>query len=272
MSTSASDPFGLVGRICAVTGAGSGIGRGIALALAMEGARVAVLDRNAEGAEETVALAEARSGVAIPVMCDVADGASIEAARQTVSDRFGAVDVLVNNAGMIRPGALESLPLEEWNALLAVNLTGYFLCSQVFGKAMRERGSGVLVHVASIAADHATPNSGAYSVAKAGVTMLSRQLALEWGPMGVRSNAIHPGMIYTPLSQAMYDEPGVMERRSGAIPTRRIGRPDDIAQAVVFLASDRASYINGTEVTVDGGFVRNLMGLVPRVGYNRPAD
>ena len=130
----------------------------------------------------------------------------------------------------------------------------------------------MLVHVASIAADHATPNSGAYSVAKAGITMLSRQLAVEWGPLGVRSNAVHPGMIYTPLSQAMYDEPGVMERRSGAIPSRRIGQPEDIAQAVVFLASDRASYINGTEVTVDGGFVRNLMGLVPRVGYNRQAD
>ena len=272
MSASASDPFGLVGRVCAVTGAGSGIGRGIALALAAEGARVAVLDRNVAGAEETVALAEARGGVALAVACDVADGATIEAARQAVSDRFGIVDVLVNNAGMIRPGALESLSLEEWNALLAVNLTGYFLCAQVFGKAMRERRSGVLVHVASIAADHATPNSGAYSVAKAGITMLSRQLAVEWGPLGVRSNAVHPGMIYTPLSQAMYDEPGVMERRSGAIPSRRIGQPEDIAQAVVFLASDRASYINGTEVTVDGGFVRNLMGLVPRVGYNRQAD
>jgi NAD(P)-dependent dehydrogenase (short-subunit alcohol dehydrogenase family) len=265
--THKQDPFGLAGRVCVVTGAASGIGRGIAVALAREGARVAVLDRNFAGAEETCLLIDADGGVAQAFACDVSDLTSVEAADRSVTAKLGAADVLVNNAGMIRPGTLDTLPLAEWNALIAVNLTGYFLCSQVFGRGMRERGSGALVHVSSISATHATASAGAYSVAKAGVTMLSRQLAVEWGASGIRSNSVHPGMIYTPLSQAMYDTPGVRERRNAAIPAGRIGVPDDIAQAVVFLASNRAAYVTGTEVIVDGGFTSNIMALVPRSGY-----
>ncbi len=163
---------------------------------------------------------------------------------------------------------LADLPLAEWNALLAVNLTGYFLCAQVFGRQMRERGDGgSLIHVASIAADHATPFSGAYSVAKAGVAMLSRQLAIEWAEDRIRSNAVHPGMIRTPLSQAFYDEPGATERRAAVIPSGRIGEPQDIADAVLFLASPRSAYVNGDAITVDGGYVRNVMSLIPRAGY-----
>jgi NAD(P)-dependent dehydrogenase (short-subunit alcohol dehydrogenase family) len=262
-----SDPFGLVGRVCVVTGAASGIGRGIAHALAQEGARVAVLDRNLAGAEETQALIAAAGGDALAIACDVTSPESIEDAERNVVAKFGAADVLVNNAGMIRAGTLDTLPIAEWNALLSVNLTGYFLCAQAFGRAMRERGSGALIHVSSISATNATAAAGAYSVAKAGVTMLSRQLAVEWGPRGVRSNSVHPGMIYTPLSQAMYDQPGVKERRSAAIPVGRIGTPDDIAQAVVFLAGIRSAYVTGTEVVVDGGFTSNLMSLIPRAGY-----
>lgn len=124
-----------------------------------------------------------------------------------------------------------------------------------------------MVHIASIAAAHATPNAGAYSVAKAGIEMLSQQLAVEWGGFGIRSNAVHPGLIMTPMSQAFYDQPGVIERRSQAVPAGRIGAPEDIAQAVLFLASDRAAYITGQSLTVDGGFTRMLMGLIPRAGY-----
>jgi NAD(P)-dependent dehydrogenase (short-subunit alcohol dehydrogenase family) len=265
--TANSDPFGLKDKVAVVTGAASGIGRGIAEALAKEGARVAILDRNRAGAEETRAIIVAAGGQALALDCDVADPASIEAADRAITASFGAADVLVNNAGMIRSGLLESLQLEQWNALISVNLTGYFLCAQIFGRAMRARGSGALVHVSSISATNATAAAGAYSVAKAGVTMLSRQLAVEWGPKGVRSNSVHPGMIFTPLSQAMYEAPGVMERRSAAIPAGRIGMPNDIAQAVVFLASSRSAYVTGTEVVVDGGFTSNLMALIPRAGY-----
>ena len=261
------DGFGLDGRICVVTGGGSGIGRGIALALASDGATVAVLDRNEPGARETLDLLTQAGAKGIALGCDVSDEASVEAACATVRDRFGDAQVLVNNAGIIRPGALADLPVAEWNALLAVNLTGYFICAQVFGRAMLAKGEGAVVHVASVASQQATPFAGAYSVAKAGVTMLSHLLSVEWGPRGVRSNAVHPGLIYTPLSQSAYNGPGVRERRAEAVPSRRIGEPDDIAQAVLFLASPRSSYVNGAELTVDGGFSRNIMTFVPRSGY-----
>jgi NAD(P)-dependent dehydrogenase (short-subunit alcohol dehydrogenase family) len=253
-----SDFHGLAGKICVVTGAASGIGRGIAQAFAREGARVVILDR-----AETEAPA---GGVAL--VCDVADPASVALAAEAVA-AMGGCDVLVNNAGMISVGPLATLPLAQWNALLAVNLTGYFLCAQAFGAQMRAKRKGALVHVASIAASHVTPNSGAYSVAKAGVTMLSHQLAVEWGADGIRSNAVHPGMILTPLSQSMYDRPGVTEARSAAVPAGRIGRPEDVAEAVLFLAGERSAYITGDCVTVDGGFTRMLLNLIPRAGYDR---
>ena len=273
---STKDISGLVGRVCVVTGAGSGIGRGIALALAKEGGRIAVLDLNAEGTKETVAEIKTRGGEAVAVTCDTSDAASVASAAAQSAAALGPCDVLVNNAGILRPGALDVLTLEEWNKVLSVNLTGYFLCAQTFGRQMRNKGEdkrgGALVHIASIAAEHATAMAGAYSVAKAGVEMLSRQLAVEWGPYGIRSNAVHPGLILTPMSQAFYDQPGVTERRSQVVPAGRIGVPDDIAQAVVFLASDRSAYISGQSLTVDGGFTRMMMGLIPRAGYEREAS
>ena len=266
------DPYGLHGQVCVVTGAGSGIGRSIALAFARAGARVAVLDVNAVGSADTVKEIAQFGGEAVAITCDVSDADSVATAAERSFATLGACDVLVNNAGLIRPGALDTLPLSEWNLLLSVNLTGYFLCSQTFGKQMRIKGKGALVHVASIAASHPTAFGGAYSVAKAGVTMLSQQLAVEWGSLGIRSNAVHPGMILTPLSEKMYHQPGVLEARNKAIPAGRIGQPEDVAEAVLFLASDRAAYISGDAISVNGGFAGMLLSLVPRAGYDRPAD
>ena len=271
MNNSTKDTSGLGGRVCVVTGAGSGMGRAIALALAKEGARVAVLDLNIDGAARTVEQVEALGGQAAAFACDTSDAASVTQAAAQTAAAFGLCDVLVNNAGILRPGPLDSLTVDEWNKVLSVNLTGYFICAQAFGKQMRAKAGaqvgGAMVHIASIAAAHATANAGAYSVAKAGVEMLSQQLAVEWGGFGIRSNAVHPGLIMTPMSQAFYDQPGVIERRSQAVPAGRIGAPEDIAQAVLFLASDRAAYITGQSLTVDGGFTRMLMGLIPRAGY-----
>ena len=262
-----SDWLGLQGRVCVVTGAGGGIGRAIALGFAQAGARVALLDRDEAGMAET----QRQIGDAVALACDVSDQAAVLRAADAVRDRLGPCDVLVNNAGLLRPGPLASLPLAEWNLLLSVNLTGYFLCAQAFGAHMRGRG-GALVHVASISATQATGQTGAYSVAKAGVVMLSRQLAIEWGGDGIRSNVVSPGMVMTPMTQAFYDDPDIVRRRSAVIPAGRVGQPGDIAEAVLFLASPRSAYITGDEITVDGGFTRNVMGLIPRPGYDAPGS
>ncbi len=271
LDSTPGDIFGLRGQVCVVTGAASGIGRAIAQALAAHGAKVAVLDRDLAGREATADMIHQAGGQALAFAVDTGVQASVQSAAQEVAAQLGPCNVLVNNAGMLRPGPLASLCLAEWQAVLDVNLTGYFLCAQAFGAQMRALGGGTLVHTASIAADHATAHAGAYSVAKAGVQMLSRQLALEWAADHIRSNAVCPGMIYTPMSASLYNQPGVTERRSQAIPSGRIGRPEDIAQAVLFLASPRSAYVNGQELTVDGGFTRMLMSLVPRVGYEGTA-
>ena len=260
-------PGDFEGRVCVVTGAGGGIGRATALALAGAGGRLALLDRSADTLGETMAAVAEAGGEAVAIGCDTSDEASVAAAAAQCRDRLGPCDVLVNNAGILRAGPLETLALSEWNALLSVNLTGYFLCAQAFGRQMRERRAGALVHIASIAGHHATAGGGAYSVAKARVVMLSRQLAVEWGGAGIRSNVVNPGMILTPMSHAFYQQPGATERRSAVIPAGRIGQPEDIARAVLFLASPRSDYISGDEITVDGAYTRNIMSLVPRAGY-----
>lgn len=263
------DWLGLAGRSVVVTGAGGGIGRAMALNFAQAGARVALLDRNEQEAADTAAEARASCRVATIVLrCDVSDPASVAGAAAAVHEAFGGADILVNNAALLRPGSLDTLSLAEWNALLTVNLTGYFLCSQAFGAQMREKGAGAIVHVASISGSHPQGASGAYSVSKAGIVMLSRQLAVEWGPAGVRSNVVSPGMVETPMSRAFYETPGVREKRSSVVPMRRIAQPQDMADAALFLASARASYITGEEILVDGGYGRMVMNMIPRPGYD----
>jgi NAD(P)-dependent dehydrogenase (short-subunit alcohol dehydrogenase family) len=261
-----SDWLGLAGRVCVVTGGGGGIGRAVAVNLARAGALVAALDRDEAGLSRTRDELSGNRHVLAP--CDVTSRDSIVAAGETIEKALGPCQVLVNTAALLRPGSLDTLSLDEWNTVLSVNLTGYFLCAQIFGAQMRAQKRGSLVHVASIAGSHAQGRSGAYSVSKAGVVMLSRQLASEWGPDGVRSNVVSPGMVITPMSQAFYDTPGVTERRAAVTPARRIGMPQDIADAVMFLASDRSAYVNGDEITVDGGYVRSLMNLIPRPGFD----
>jgi len=264
-SFSASEHTGLAGKICAITGAGSGIGRAAALAFARLGAHVAAIDRDLAGAQATVAQAQALGVKAVAISCDTSDEAAVAAAAAQSQEALGPCDVLVNCAGVLSAGSLEDLPLQEWNRVLSINVTGYFLCAQAFGRQMRAKGKGSIVHIASIAATHPNGHAGAYAVSKAAAAMLSRQIAIEWGPLGIRSNSVSPGMTWTGMTLGSYGQPGIAEKRSQGIPLRRIGQPEEIADAIVYLASERSAYVNGVDLTVDGGFTRNLMSLVPRI-------
>ncbi len=259
--------LGLEGRVAAVTGAASGLGKSIAEVLAEAGARVALLDINAGNLEAVASEFKARNQDAVAIECDVGSGDSVAEAAAAVTDALGSADVLVNNAGILRPGDLADLPIADWEAMMNINLTGYLRCAQAFGKAMLARGEGSVVHIASIAGSQPQAASGAYSPGKAAIRMLSRQLAFEWGPRGVRSNVVSPGLVRTPLSEAFYQAPGVLEKRSAAMPLGRIADTRDIAEAVAFFASDRASYLTGQELVVDGGFSQTLMSHVPRPGF-----
>jgi len=259
-----SDGFNFKGQVTVVTGAASGIGRAVAFAFAKAGSRVVVMDRNAEGLEAVAVDIRAAGGQVLVRVCDITDPDSIQEAARASEDTFGPCDVLVNNAGVQILGKIVDISLAEWNQILAINLTGGLLCSLAFGAQMRKQKRGSIVHVSSIGADHPSPLAASYSVAKAGVVMLSRQLAIEWAADGIRSNAVKPGMIRTGLTEKAYLSPGVEERRKAVIPAGRIGLPEDVADAVLFLASDHASYITGQELVIDGGFERKLVSFIPR--------
>ncbi len=261
------DWLGLSGQVCVVTGAGGGIGSAIAESFVQAGAKVVLLDRDRAASERAACAMHAGAAQLLLLECDVSDPGSVAAAAAEVSRSIGPCDVLVNNAGLLRSSPLASLSVSEWNSMLAVNLTGYFTCAQVFGQQMFDRRCGSIVHVASIAARQPQGFSGAYSVSKAAIVMLSRQLALEWGPRGIRSNVVSPGLIRTPLTEKFYEQQDFAERRAAIVPARRVGAPRDVADVVLFLASNRADYVNGDEITVDGGFSLALMGQIPRPGY-----
>jgi glucose 1-dehydrogenase len=260
--------LGLKDTVCVVSGGASGIGMAIASALVAVGARVALLDLNAEGVSAVSAQLNQGGGTTIGIGVDTSDETAVKAAADRVLRELGPCHALINNAGLLRAAPLAEVSLEDWNRVLAVNLTGYLLCARSFAEHMRANGGGSVVNVASISALNPQTNSGAYSASKAGVLLMSRQMAAEWGPQGIRSNAVCPGMIRTALSAKFYEEPGFEQKRAAITASRRVGEPEDIANVAVFLASARTGYVNGAEILVDGGMDCMLMDLVPRPGYN----
>lgn len=258
-----SDWLGLSGRTAVVTGAGGGIGRAVAVALAEVGVKAVVLDRNQELVDATL---EHMSGLGLTATGHACDVTS-EADLSRVAGAVGETHILVNTAGLLRPGALADLSTSEWNALIDVNLTGYFQTARAFTPLLAQSGAGSIVHIASVSGFNPQGSSGAYSVSKAGVIMLSKQLAFELGPQGIRSNSVSPGLVRTPLTEAYYLVGDVAERRDAAVPIRRVARPDDIADVVTFLASDRSRYVTGADILTDGGFGQTLMSTVPRPGF-----
>lgn len=260
----------LEGKVCVVTGAASGIGAEIARQLASVGAKVAVLDRDEPGAQATAQAITASGAQAIAVACDIADKASVDRAADQVERELGRCDVLVNNAATIYAAALMDIDLQRWNQLMAVNVGGFLLCSQAFGRQMiAAGGGGSIVHIASISGRVPQPYSGPYSVSKAGVKMLSQLLAVELGEHGIRSNVVSPAMVRTPLTEGIYQNPEVLRRRENIVPARRISGPRDLAEVVLFLASARSGYVNGQDILVDGGLSTAWLTLIPRPGFEK---
>jgi NAD(P)-dependent dehydrogenase (short-subunit alcohol dehydrogenase family) len=258
-----SEWLGLSGRTAVITGAGGGIGKAVALELAANGVHCNVLDRAADLVESTVAEILENGGQATGHVCDV----TYEAAIEAIAAAIKTCDILVNAAGLVRPGALAELKTAEWEDLLKVNLTGYFLMARTFTPHLVASGNGSMIHIASISSANPQGSSGAYSVSKAGVVVMSKQLAFELGPKGVRSNTVSPGLVRTPMTEAYYQVGDVAQRRDAAVPVGRVAKPDDIADVVTFLASDRARYITGVDLVADGGFSQTLMSSVPRPGF-----
>jgi len=274
MSSSTNfDWLHLVNKTCVVNGAASGIGAGIAAALIQSGARVALLDRNFAGCQALQhSLAGRDADNIMSIACDIADEANVKSAAVQVHEQWGNCYALVNAAGILHSMPLADIALSDWNAQLAVNLNGYLLCAREFGRQMRAAKTGSIVHISSISAHHVQPFSGAYSPGKAAVSMLSKQLAVEWGSDGVRSNCIAPGMMVTPMTADYYQIPGIKPAREAFTAVGRIGVPDDVANTALFLLSERAGYISGADIVLDGGLSSMLMGKIPRPGFSAVPD
>ena len=233
-----------------VTGAAQGIGVAICRRLLADGFDVIGVDRQTAPPDNPTAWRT----------CDITDPAAVT----RLAAEIGTVEVLVNNAGIWRFSPLIDAAPADVRAVLDVNVGGTLNCGQAFGRAMVAAGRGSIINIVSIAAEQVSPAVGIYPASKAAVLALTRQMAIEWGPFGVRANAVGPGLVPTEGTGNVYDDPAVRVARSSAVPLRRLARPEDIANTVAFFASDDSSYVNGQVVFVDGGLTENLMGLLPR--------
>lgn len=248
----------LEGKVALVTGAGSGIGYAVAERLAAAGAGVLV---NYLGfADEAIALAErlSRAGPrAIAVMGDVSKSDDVQAMVSRAVSELGGLDIVINNAGVERPFALLDLPEAEWDREIAINLKACFLCLQAGARAMRDAGhGGSIVNISSVHEDRPFPTYSAYCAAKGGLRMLMRNAALELGPLAIRVNNVAPGAIATPINAATLNDPARLQALNSIIPLQRLGLPADVAEVVLFLASNRSAYVTGSTYYVDGGMVR----------------
>ncbi len=240
-----------------VTGGGAGLGRTIAEQASSVGYRVGILDVNEELAVEASSSIEN----SVPLVASVTSYDEITDALTTFGD---SPDVWVNNAGVVRFAPLLDLSIADWKSVVDVNLTGTFLCSSLAAKAMIEKGGGSIVNITSINGISAGTNSGAYGSTKSAISLLTQQMSLEWGQYGIRVNAVAPGLIDGGMSAPIYADPQFRKLRTEKVPTGRLGSEIDVANAVLFLSSDDASYITGHELVVDGGIINSIIANLPR--------
>ena len=244
----------LDGKVALVTGASRGIGRAIAVKLASEGAKVAVnYAGNTAKAEEVKAEIEKNGGEAVLVQADISDSKAVDAMIEKVTEAFGSIDILVNNAGITRDGLLMRMKEEDFDAVINTNLKGVFYCTKAVSKLMMKKRSGRIVNMASVVGLMGNAGQANYAAAKAGVIGFSKSAAKELAARGINVNVVAPGFIATDMTAAMTDK--AKEATLAGIPMKRMGEPEDVANAVLFLVSDYASYITGQTVNVDGGMV-----------------
>lgn len=251
--TSSLDLFRLDNQTAIVVGGAGGLGAAIARGLAEAGAAVAVADANAGGAKQVAdgLLAAGRRALAVAV--DVTDAGSVEVMAGEVESRLGPVDVLVNSAGITHRSPAAEFPEAQWHRVIAVNLTGVFLASQAVGRRMIARRRGRVINIASIAGELGLPGTIAYSASKGGVVQLTRALAVEWAPHNVRVNAIAPSWFSTNIGDLIHREPDYEARAMRRVPMGRMGQPDELVGAALYLASDASAMVTGHILAVDGG-------------------
>ena len=248
------DRFALNGRVAVVTGSTRGLGEGFARALGDAGASISIVGRDAEAGRRVVADLEARGTASTFITADITERENVEAVLEATMARFGRVDILVNNAGTcVHAPALDVTP-DEWRQVMNVNLDALWTCSQVFGRQFVEQGSGVIVNIGSMSGVivNRPQWQPAYNASKAAVHQLTRSLAAEWAPFGVRVNALAPGYIKTEMSPV--DDPRYRQNWIDDAPMNRYGTVEELAPAVVFLASDASSFVTGSVLVADGGY------------------
>ena len=247
----------LAGKVALVTGGGTGIGRAIALAFAREGASVAVAGRRLEKLREVIREVEKSGGKGLAMECDVTKAKEVERAVRGTTERFGRLNILVNNAGALSATTVEGISEEEWDRLMTVNMKGPFLMSRAVLPEFRKAGGGAIVNIGSVLGLVAVKDRAAYCASKGGVTMLTKAMALDHAHENIRVNCICPSIVETELVKGVFNETeqgqAMRKARIATIPLGRIGRPEDVAELAVFLASEESSWLTGAAIPLDGG-------------------
>lgn len=250
----------LKNKVALITGARRGMGKADALILAGYGAKVVITDINQEECQEVADEIKKQGGEAIAFKMNVADKTEVEEVVAKTAKKFGAIDILVNNAGIVEFKPFLDLTEEDWDKTININLKGQFLCAQAAAKQMQKQGGGVIINIASVAMGQqgvGFPNIAHYCASKGGIAALTEALAVELAPFNIRVNGIAPGLIDTPMVASIKADPAQLAGLLSRVPLKRVGKPEEIAEVVAFLASDNSSYMTGSMLVVDGGWLAN---------------